>query len=169
MGWSTHGAFSEENSNCWRRVLLLPVLVSDLPSILATTLRHKSSHSSNLLCLHSPCCHDVPLARTYFQRLQRGSVCLGFDRRKAAGAESPRSSSCAVHLLPMWTQTQENWSVTRYACSVRLVDWLIAKPELGTWPWQQICTPLYRTHINNLTCWASDPDYKSRALLDSAV
>ena len=134
MVWSTHRTFSEGHSNCIMWVLLLRVLVSNLPSILATTFWHKSSHSSNLLSLRSPCCHDVPLAKTYFQRLQRGSVCLGFDRRKAAGAESPRSSSCAVHLLPMWTQTQENWSVTWYACSVELVDWLIAKPELGTWP-----------------------------------
>ena len=134
MVWSTHRTFPEGHFHRWLWVLLLPVLVSDLPSILATTLRHKSSHSSNLLSLRSPCCHDVLLARTYFQRLQRGSVCLEFDRRKAAGAESPRSSSCAVHPLPMWTQTQENWSVTWYACSVRLVDWLIAKPELGIWP-----------------------------------
>ena len=122
IAWSTQRAISEGNSNCWLWVLLLPVLVSDLPSILATTLRHKSSHSSNHPFLHSPCCHDVPLARTYFQRLQRGNVCLEFDRRKAAGVESPRSSSCAEHLLLLWTQTQENCSVTWYACSVRLVD-----------------------------------------------
>ena len=150
MVWSTHRTFSEGHSNCIMWVLLLRVLVSNLPSILATTFWHKSSHSSNLLSLRSPCCHDVPLARTYFQRLQRGNV----GPKKSSWSRIPEIKfMCSAPSSNVNTNTGKLiCDLVCLQCSTR---WLIdcetwARDLTRTINHGHCCTPLHREHIKKV-------------------